>query len=89
MRLDPPVLEKSTHHPRGLEATSALSRWQSSMLRPMGLMYHGIQRQHDAGNLIYPHPRGNAPKQVSPEHIVNGPMAPLVDGVTLGMVGEG
>ena len=55
----------------------------------MGLMYHGIQRQHDAGDLVYPSPRGNALKQASPEHIVNGPMAPLVDGVTLGMVEGG
>ena len=55
----------------------------------MGLMYHGIQRQHDAGDLIHPFPRGNTLKQASPEHIINGPMAPLVDGVTLGMVGGG
>ena len=55
----------------------------------MGLMYHGIQRQHDAGDLVYPFPRGNTLKQASPEHIINGPMDPLVDGVTLGMVGGG
>ena len=55
----------------------------------MGLMYHGIQHQHDAGDLIYPFLRGDTLKQASPEHIVDGPMAPLVDGVTLGMVGGG
>ena len=41
------------------------------------------------GILVYPCPRGNTLKQASPEHIVYGPMAPLVDGVTLGMVGGG
>ena len=55
----------------------------------MGLMYHGIRRRHDAGVLVYPFPRGNTLKQASPDHIINGPMAPLVDGVTLGMVGGG
>ena len=55
----------------------------------MGFMDHGIQRQHDAGDLIHPCPRGNTLKQASPEHIIYGPMAPLVDGVTLGMVRRG
>ena len=55
----------------------------------MGLMHHGIQRQHDAGDLIHPCPRGNTLKQASLEHIINGTMAPLIDGVTLGMVGRG
>ena len=55
----------------------------------MGLMHHAIQRPHDAGDLIHPCPRGNTLKQASPEHIINGPMAPLVDGVTLGMVRRG
>ena len=55
----------------------------------MGLMGHGIQCQHDAGDLIYPCPRGNTIKQASPEHIIYGPVAPLVNGVALGMVGRG
>ena len=55
----------------------------------MGLMDHGVQCQHDAGDLVYPVPRRNTLKQASPEHIVYGPMAPLVDGVTFGMVGRG
>ena len=55
----------------------------------MGFMYHGIQRQHDAGDLIHSCPRGNTLKQASPEHIIYGPMASLVDGVTLGMVRRG
>ena len=55
----------------------------------MVLMGHGVQRQHDAGDLIYPVPGRNTLKQASPEHIVYGPMATLVDGVTFGMVGRG
>ena len=55
----------------------------------MGFMNHGIQRQHDAGDLIHPCPRANTLKQASPAHIIYGPMAPLVDGVTLGMVRRG
>ena len=52
----------------------------------MGLVDHGVQCQHDAGNLLYPGSGGGAIKQASPEHIVYGPMAPLVDGVPLRMV---
>ena len=55
----------------------------------MGFMDHGIQRQHDAGDFVYPSPRGQTLKQASPEHVIHGPMAPLVDGVTLWMVGRG
>ena len=75
-----------------------LEVWGQSRLSPsgnhgrqktMGLMDHGVQRQHDAGDLIYPVSRRNILKQASPEHIVYGPMAPLVDGVTFGMVGRG
>ena len=55
----------------------------------MGLMHHGIQRQHDAGVFVYPCPRGNTLKQASLEHIIYGPMALFVDGITLGMVGRG
>ena len=55
----------------------------------MGLVGHGIQSQHDAGNLVYPCPGECTIKQANPEHIINGPMAPLVDGVALQMVGGG
>ena len=55
----------------------------------MGFMYHGIQHQHDAGDLIHTCPRGNTLKQVSPEHISYGPMATLIDGVTLRMLRRG
>ena len=55
----------------------------------MGLMGHGVQCQHDAGDLVYPCPGGDTIKQASPEHVIDGPVAPLVDGVPLGMVGRG
>ena len=55
----------------------------------MGLMGHGVQCQHDVGDFVYPGPGGSTIKQASPEHIIYGPMAPLVDGVSLRMVGGG
>ena len=55
----------------------------------MGFMNHGIQSQHNARNLFHPCPGGRTIKQASSEHIVDGPMAPLVDGVALRMVGGG
>ena len=55
----------------------------------MGFMNRGVQSQHNAGNLFHPCPGGRTIKQASSEHIVDGPMAPLVDGVALRMVGGG
>ena len=55
----------------------------------MGLMGHGVQCQHDAGDFVHPGPGGGTIKQASLEHIVYGAMAPLVDGIPLWMVGGG
>ena len=55
----------------------------------MGFVDHCVQSQHNAGNLLHPGPGGRTIKQASPEHIIDGPMAPLVDGVALRMVGGG
>ena len=55
----------------------------------MGLVNHGVPSQHDAGDLIHPGRGWGTIKQMSPEHIVNGPMAPFVDGVPFRMVGGG
>ena len=55
----------------------------------MGLMNHGVQSQHNARNLFHPCPGGCTIKQASSEHIIDGPMAPLVDGVALRVVGGG
>ena len=79
-------------------ASDALEVWRQGGLSPcgdhggreaMGLVGHGVQCQHDAGDFVYPGPGGGTIKQASPEHIVYGPMAPLVDGVPLWMVGGG
>ena len=55
----------------------------------MGLVGHGVQSQHDAGDLVYQGPGRGTIKQASPEHIVNGPMTPLIDGVPFRMVRGG
>ena len=55
----------------------------------MGLVGHGVQRQHDAGDFDYPGLGSGAIKQASPEHIIYGLMTPLVDGVPFRMVGGG
>ena len=55
----------------------------------MGLVGHGVQSQHDAGDLVYPGPGGDAIKQATPGILLMGPMTPLVDGVPLRMVGGG
>ena len=55
----------------------------------MGLMCHGVQCQHDAGNLYHPFPRGQIPQQTSSEHVIHGPMTALIDGIALRMVGRG
>ena len=52
----------------------------------MGFMNHGVQSQHNARNLFHPCPGGRTIKQASSEHIVDGPMALLVDGVALWVV---
>ena len=55
----------------------------------MGFMNHGVQSQHNARNLFHPCPGRRTIKQASLEHIIDGPMAPLVDGVALWVVGGG
>ena len=76
-------------------ASVALEVWRQGGLSPcgdhggreaMGLMGHGVQCQHDVGDFVYPGPGGGTIKQASLEHIIYGPMAPLVDGVPLWMV---
>ena len=55
----------------------------------MGLMDHGIQRQHDAGDFSHPLSRGQIPQLASPEHVIHGPVAALIDGIALGVVRRG
>ena len=55
----------------------------------MGFMYHGIQGKHDAWDFHHPFPRGQISQQASPEHVVHGPVAALVDRIALWVVGRG
>ena len=55
----------------------------------MRLVHHGVDGQHEAWDLFQPSPGGCTFKQASPEHVIYGPMASLVDGIPLRMVGRG
>ena len=57
--------------------------------KPWGSWAMAFNANMMPGILFYPGPGGGTIKQASPEHIVYGPMAPLVDGVPLWMVGGG
>ena len=53
----------------------------------MRFMRHGVEGQHDPRDLVNPCFRGGAFKQASAEHVVERPVASLIDGVAFGMVG--
>ena len=55
----------------------------------MRLVHHGVEGQHEAWDLFHPSPGGCTFKQASPELVIHGPMASLVDGIPLRMVGRG
>ena len=55
----------------------------------MRLMHHCVEGQHETWDLLHPSPGGRTFKQASPEHVVHGPVATLVDGIPLRMVGKG
>ena len=55
----------------------------------MRLMYHRTEGQHEAWDLLHPSPGGRAFKQASPEHVIHGLVATLVDGIPLRMVRRG
>ena len=55
----------------------------------MGLVRHGVEGQHNPRDLIDPCLRGRSLEQASAEHVVERPMASLVDSVALGMVRRG
>ena len=52
----------------------------------MGFMDHSVQCQHDAGDLGHPLARRQILQQASPEHVIHGPMASLVDRIALWVV---
>ena len=50
-------------------------------------MRHGVEGQHDPRDLVNPCFGGGAFVQVSAEHVVERPVASLIDGVAFRMVG--
>ena len=55
----------------------------------MGLMDHGVQSKHDAGDFNHPFPGGQVSQQTSSEHVIHGPMAAFIDRVALWMIRRG
>ena len=54
--------------------------------KPVGFMGHRVEGKHDPGYLIYPGFGGGSFKQAGAKHDIQGPVAPLVDGVALRMI---
>ena len=52
----------------------------------MRLVHHRVEGQHNAWDLLHPGLGVRALKQASPEHVIHGPVATLVDGIPLRMV---
>ena len=53
----------------------------------MSLMRHGVEGQHDPRDLVNPCLGGGTFEQASVEHVVERPVASLIDGVAFRMVG--
>ena len=54
----------------------------------MRFVWHGVERQHDPGDLVNPCLGGRTFEQASTEHVVERPVAPLINGISFGMVGR-
>ena len=54
----------------------------------MRFVWHGVERQHDPGDLVNPCLGGRTFEQASTEHVVERPVAPLISGISFGMVGR-
>ena len=54
----------------------------------MRLMRHGVEGQHDPRDLVNSCLGGGAFEQASAEDVVERPVASLIDGVALGMIGR-
>ena len=52
-----------------------------------GVHGHCAEGEHDPGDLIGPGFGGGSLEQAGAEHVIQGPVAPLVDGVALRMIG--
>ena len=54
----------------------------------MRFVGHGVEGQHDPGDLVNPCLGGRTFEQASTEHVVELPVAPLFNGISFGMVGR-
>ena len=52
----------------------------------VGFMGHCVEGKHYPRDLVYPGFGGGSLKQASVEHVIQGPVAPLVDGVAFRVV---
>ena len=55
----------------------------------MGLMGHCVEGQHYSRDLVHPGFGGGTLKQASTEHVIQCPVAPLVDGVAFRVIRRG
>ena len=53
----------------------------------MGFVGHSVESQHNSGHFIDPGFGGGSFQQACAEHVIQGPMAPLIDRVALRMIG--
>ena len=54
--------------------------------KPMGFMGHSVEGKHDPGHLVNPGFDGGSLEQAGAEHVIQGPVAPLVDGVAFRLI---
>ena len=54
----------------------------------MRFVGHGVEGQHDPGDLVNPCLGGRTFEQASTEHVVERPVAPFINGISFGMVGR-
>ena len=63
-----------------------MTRRDHRVREPVGFMGHSIEGKHDPGYLINPSFGGGSLEQAGAEHVIQGPVAPLVDGVDFRMI---
>ena len=54
----------------------------------MRFVWHGVERRHDPGDLVNTCLGGRTFEQASTEHVVERPVAPLINGISFRMVGK-
>ena len=54
--------------------------------KPVGFIGHGVEGKHYPRHLVYQGFGGGSLKQASTDHVIQGPVAPLVDGVAFRVI---